>query len=60
MAVKLGLLHHRKNADVVLVNRVLRKILGSKEGKVAEDWEKLHYEMLHGLSSSPNIIRSFK
>ena len=54
MAVNLGLLHLRKHTDILFANRVLRKILGPKEGKVTEDWRKLQNEELHGLSSSPN------
>jgi hypothetical protein len=60
MAVKLGLLHHRKNTDIVLTNGVLRKILGPKDENVTEDCRKLHNEKLHGLSPALNIIWLFK
>jgi hypothetical protein len=41
-------------------NRVLRRIFGSKRTEVTGDWRKLHYEELHNLYSSPNIIRMIK
>jgi hypothetical protein len=43
----------------VFENRVLRKIFGPKMG---EDglWRKLHNDELHGLFSSPNIVRVIK
>jgi hypothetical protein len=60
MAMKLSILHHQKNTDIVFATGVLRKILGLKEEKETEDWRKLQYEELHCLSFSPNIIRFFK
>jgi hypothetical protein len=43
----------------VFENRVLRKIFGSKMEK-AGSWRKLHNDELHGLYSSPNIVRVIK
>jgi hypothetical protein len=43
----------------IFENRVLRKIFGPKrEEKVS--WRKLHNDELHGLYSSPNIVRMIK
>jgi hypothetical protein len=42
------------------VNRVLRRIFGSKTNEVAGSWRKLSNEELHNLYSSPNIIRIIK
>jgi hypothetical protein len=39
----------------MLENNVLR-IFGPKREKVAGGWRKLHYEEVHKLHSSPNII----
>jgi hypothetical protein len=44
----------------VFENRVLRRIFGPKRDHVRGDWRKLHYEKLHNLYSSPNIIRMTK
>jgi hypothetical protein len=41
-------------------NRVLRRILGSKRDEVTGGWRKLHNEELHGLYSSPYVIRVIK
>jgi hypothetical protein len=41
-------------------NRVLRRIFGPKTDEVTGDWKTLHNEELHGLYSSPNIIRMIK
>jgi hypothetical protein len=43
----------------VFENRVLRRIFGPKR---EEDgwWRKLHYDELHDLYSSPNIVRVIK
>jgi hypothetical protein len=43
----------------VFVNRVLRRIFGSKRDEVTGGWRKLHNE-LHGLYSSPSIVRVIK
>jgi hypothetical protein len=44
----------------VFVNRVLRKIFGSKRDKVTGECRKLHNEKLYDLYSSPNIVRVIK
>jgi hypothetical protein len=44
----------------VFVNRVLRRIFGPKRDEVTGGWIKLHYEELHGLYSSPSIVRVIK
>jgi hypothetical protein len=44
----------------VLENRVLRRIFGSKRDEVTGGWRKLHNEELHGLYSSPSIVRVIK
>jgi hypothetical protein len=41
----------------VFENWVLRRIFGPKRDEVTGDWRKLHNEELHGLYSSPSIIR---
>jgi hypothetical protein len=44
----------------VFENRVLRRIFGSKRDEVTGGWRKLHNEELHGLYSSPSIVRVIK
>jgi hypothetical protein len=44
----------------VFENRVLRRIFGPKRDEVTVGWRKLHNEELHGLYSSPSIIRVIK
>jgi hypothetical protein len=44
----------------VFKNRVLRSIFGPKRDQVTGGWRKLHNEELHGLYSSPIIIRVIK
>jgi hypothetical protein len=44
----------------VFENRVLRKIFGPKRDEVSGGWRKLHNEELHGLFSSPGIVRVIK
>jgi hypothetical protein len=44
----------------VFENRVLRRIFGPKLDEVTGGWRKLHNEELHGLYSSPSIIRVIK
>jgi hypothetical protein len=44
----------------VFENRVLRRIFGLKRDEVAGGWRKLRNDELHGLYSSPSIIRVIK
>jgi hypothetical protein len=44
----------------VFENRVLRRIFGPKPDEVTGGWRKLHNEELHGLYSSPSIVRVIK
>jgi hypothetical protein len=44
----------------LLRNRVLRTIFGPKMDEVTGGWIKLHNEELHGLYSSPSIVRVIK
>jgi hypothetical protein len=44
----------------VFENRVLRRIFGPKRDEVTGGWRKLHNYELHGLYSSPSIIRVIK
>jgi hypothetical protein len=44
----------------VFENRVLRRIFGPKKDEVTGGWRKLHDEELHGLYSSPSIVRVIK
>jgi hypothetical protein len=44
----------------VFENRVLRRIFGPKRDEVTRGWRKLHNEELHGLYSSPSIVRLIK
>jgi hypothetical protein len=44
----------------VFENRVLRRIFGPKRDEVMGGWRKLHNEDLHGLYSSPSIVRMIK
>jgi hypothetical protein len=44
----------------VFENRVLRRIFGPKTDEVTGEGRKLHIEELHGLYSSPSIIRIIK
>jgi hypothetical protein len=41
----------------VFENRVIRRIFGPKWDEVTGGWRKLHNEELHGLYSSPSIVR---
>jgi hypothetical protein len=41
----------------VFENRVLRRIFGPKRDEVTGGCRKLHDEELHGLYSSPSIVR---
>jgi hypothetical protein len=44
----------------VFENRVLRRIFGPLREEVTGGWRKLHNEELHGLYSSPSIIKVIK
>jgi hypothetical protein len=44
----------------VLENKVPRKVCELKRDEVTGDSRKLHDEELHGLCSSPNVIRVIK
>jgi hypothetical protein len=44
----------------VFENRVLRRIFGPKRDEVTGGWRKLYNEELHGLYSSPRIVRVIK
>jgi hypothetical protein len=44
----------------VFENRVLRRIFGPKRDEVTGGWRKLPNEELHGLYSSPSIVRVIK
>jgi hypothetical protein len=39
---------------------VLRRIFGPKRDEVTDGWRKLHNEELHGLYSSPSIVKVIK
>jgi hypothetical protein len=41
-------------------NRVIRRIFEPKRNEVTGGWKKLHNEELHGLYSSPSIVRVIK
>jgi hypothetical protein len=45
---------------MLLENRVLTKIFGSKKGEGMGGWRKLHNGELHNLYCSPSIIRMMK
>jgi hypothetical protein len=44
----------------VFENRVFRRIFEPKRDEVTGGWRKLHNEELHGLYSSPSIVRVIK
>jgi hypothetical protein len=44
----------------VFENRVLRRIFGPRRDEVTVGWRKMHNEELHGLYSSPSIVRVIK
>jgi hypothetical protein len=61
MGVKSGLSRLREEHRLrVFENRVLRRIFGPKREEVTGGWRKLHNEELHGLYSSPGIVRVIK
>jgi hypothetical protein len=57
MGVKLGLTLREEHKLRMFVNRVLRRIFGSKREEVAVGWRRLHNEELHNLYASPSIIK---
>jgi hypothetical protein len=44
----------------VFENRVLRRIFGPKRDEITGEWRKLHNQELHGLYSTPTILRAIK
>jgi hypothetical protein len=60
MDVKPGLTLREEHRLRVFKNRVLRRIFGPKRDEVPGGWRKLHNEELHGLYSSPRIVRVIK
>jgi hypothetical protein len=44
----------------VFYNRVLKRLFGPKRDEVTGEWRKLQNEELHGMYSSPSIIRMIK
>jgi hypothetical protein len=56
----LSLTFWEEHRSRVFENRVLRRIFGPKRNEVTGGWRKLHNEELHGLYSSPSIIRVIK
>jgi hypothetical protein len=53
-------MHKKPHRLRVFENRVLRRIFGPKTDEVTGGWRKLYNEELHGLHSSPSIIRVTK
>jgi hypothetical protein len=51
---------HERNGIRVFENRVFRRIFGPKKDEVTGGWRKLHNEELHGLHTSPSIVRVIK
>jgi hypothetical protein len=49
-----------EHRSTVFENRVLRRIFGPKRDEATGGWRELHDEELHGLYSSPNVIRMMK
>jgi hypothetical protein len=60
MGVKPGLTLGEEHRLRVSENRVLRRIFGPKRDEVTGGWRKLQNEELHGLYSSPSIVRVIK
>jgi hypothetical protein len=56
----LSLTLREEHSSRVFENRVLRRIFGPKKDEVTGGWRKLHNEELHGLYSSPSIVRVIK
>jgi hypothetical protein len=45
---------------MVFQNMLLKRIFGTKGDEVTGGWRKVHNKALHGLYSSPSIIRIIK
>jgi hypothetical protein len=56
----LSLTLREKHRLTVFENRLLRRMFGPKRDEVSGGWRKLHNEELHGLYSSPSIVRVIK
>jgi hypothetical protein len=56
----LSLTLREKHRLRVFENRVRRRIFGPKKDEATGGWRKLHNEELHGLYSSPSIVRVIK
>jgi hypothetical protein len=56
----LSLTSREEHSLMVFQNRVLRRIFGPKRDEVTGGWRKLLNEELHGLYSSPSIVRLIK
>jgi hypothetical protein len=56
----LSLMSREEHRLRVFVNRVQRRMFGSKRYEVIRGRRKLHNEELHGLYSSPSIVRVIK
>jgi hypothetical protein len=48
------------SGGIKVENRLLRRIFGPKRDEVSGGFRKLHNEELHGLYSSPGIVRVIK
>ena len=46
--------------QILMLNRVLRRVFGPKRDEVTGEWRKLHNEELSDLYSLPNIVRVVK
>jgi hypothetical protein len=50
----------KEHGPSAFVKRALRKIFGHKRSEVVGDWRRSRNEEVHGLCSSPDIIRVIK
>jgi hypothetical protein len=60
MGVKPDLTLREEHRLRVFENMVLRRIFGPKRDEVTGGWRKFHNQELHGLYSSPSIVRVMK
>jgi hypothetical protein len=60
LIITLSLTSREEHRLTVFENRVHRRIFGPKRDEVTGGWRKLHNEELHGLYSSPSIVRVIK